>query len=496
MKIYLLIATVLACLINTNSLGQNKMDPSKLQADFDYLVNELREQHQGLYQYESKKKVDTKLDSLRNTLNKPLSKEDFYKLIRKTIYLTNEGHTYADLPKIQMVKLGLSKSFIPLKADFCDDRLLVKQYYGKKEMPLKAGMEILSINGYTVKEIREAIFDYIVTDGFNETSKYVWSSGGNFPLLYRLVFGATKNFELLVKGYEDKEASKVQIAAIRVPQFKAKNKQLAVKSCDYQQFKMELLNDSIAYLCIPSFASDAKVASGFEAFYEQSFKTIKAANIKHLILDVQYNGGGEEGNENLLYSYLSSKVVQKYKAVTMSKKAYEKRKGYESVQLDKWEIKEGASTAYRGDFANQSDYYSELGYEKPDSSIVFTGKVYLLTGGKTFSGGAEFASLFRLANRGLVVGEETGGTYEGNVSGYGTTIKLPNSKIKVSIPIVHFQMNVSPTLPGRGVMPDYTVAQTWEDYLKGENSKLKFVLDSLIMKEGKETENVVHSITE
>lgn len=43
-------------------------------------------------------------------------------------------------------------------------------------------------------------------------------------------------------------------------------------------------------------------------------------------------------------------------------------------------------------------------------------------------------------------------------------------------------MNVSPTVKGRGVMPDYEVRQSWEDYLKEGNTKKNFVLEEIIGK--------------
>ncbi|MEM1219315.1 MAG: hypothetical protein AAGH79_10400, partial [Bacteroidota bacterium] len=93
-----------------------------------------------------------------------------------------------------------------------------------------------------------------------------------------------------------------------------------------------------------------------------------------------------------------------------------------------------------------------------------------------FSGGAEFSSMLQMTNRAIFIGEETGGTYEGNVSGYSETTILPNTKIRVDIPTVHFQMDVEPILPGRGVLPDYEVRQTWADYMETRNAKLDFAL--------------------
>ncbi len=471
-----IVTIIIATLFISNCFSQNKISAQKLITDFDYLISELRLQHQGLYQYVDKHKVDQKLDSLRQTIKTPLSKLKFYQTVRSVVSLTNEGHTYTTLPKWEMIKVGLSKSFLPLGLVFLDKELIITQNYGKDVSGLKKGMKIISINEKSIEEITKTLFPLIPTDGFNETSKYEWGGGINLSLLYRLIYGEEKYFDLEVIAYENKTSQKIRIPSIRYPKFKTKNTKFKSKKFEYDDFSYRQINDSIAYLSIPSFGDDIK----YENYYRSVFKKIDSLNIKHLILDIQANNGGTEGNENLLFSYLSDSVIKKYKKVTMFKKPYSKNKDDEDYRFDKWQLK--GSLAERGDFTLSSDYYSNLEYSKPSKNIVFHGNLYVLTSGITFSGGAEFASMIKMTQRGIFIGEETGGTYEGNVSGYSETIKLPNSKIMVDIPTVHFQINVSPKIKGRGIMPDYLIPQKWEDYMNDKNAKLDFVTDFILKK--------------
>jgi len=212
----------------------------------------------------------------------------------------------------------------------------------------------------------------------------------------------------------------------------------------------------------------------YEAFYAKQFQKIDSLGIKHLVLDIQANTGGEEGNENLLFSYLSPERIRKYRRVTMMPKTYERKKDRKSILFDKWELK--GKMAERGEFTLYSDYYSELGYKRPKAEYIYSGKLYVLTSGITFSGGAEFASMVRMTQRGIFIGVETGGAYEGNVSGYSESLRLPHTRISLAIPSVHFQMDVQPEKPGRGIIPDYEVPQTWEDYMNEANAKLDFAV--------------------
>ncbi|WP_347375070.1 S41 family peptidase [Aequorivita sp. Q41] len=465
--------------IISNSIFAQATDDSysqkKFVEDFDYLITELKLQHQGLYEYVEKNETNAKIDSIRNTLETCQTKLEFYEKLRYVIGLTNEGHTSIDLPRWSMIKFGLSKSFIPLTVKLCNENLIVTQNYGNEVTDLKKGVKILSINGRKVSEILKKVYPLIPTDGFNETSKSEWVGGLNFSLLYRLVYGKEKKFKIEVQEFNKNKTQTLTIPAIRFTKFKTKKAKFASQDFDYNHFKFEQINDSIAYLSIPSFGDDH---INYEKFYQSNFKKIDSLHIKHLMIDIQANGGGTEGNENLLFSYLSNKITQKYKQVTMLPRPYRKNKNKEGYIEDAWKLED--TIAKRGSFTLFSDYYSDLGYEKPQKELIYSGKLYVLISGKTFSGGAEFTSLVKMTNRGIVIGEETGGTYEGNVSGYSEYVKLPNSKIEVKIPTVHFQINVEPKIKGRGVIPDYEVPQTWKDYLNGRNTKKNFTIKKIM----------------
>ncbi len=464
--------------IISNSIFAQSIDDSfsqkKFVEDFDYLITELKLQHQGLYQYVGENQTNAKIDSIRNTLKTCQNKLEFYEKLRLVIGLTNEGHTSIELPKWSTMKLGLSKSFIPLTVKYCNGSLIITQNYGNNISDLEKGAKIVSVNGRKISEILKKLYPLIPTDGFNITSRNEWIGGLNFSLLYRLAYGKNKKYEFKVQQFGNDEIKTINIPAIRFTKFKTKNAKFASQEFDYNNFKFEQISDSIAYLSIPSFGNDNV---DYEKFYQTNFKKIDSLNIEHLILDIQTNGGGTEGNENLLFSYLTNKVVQKYKQVTMLPKPYLKNKHKQGYIEDKWNFKD--TIAKRGEFTLFSDYYSDLGYKKPNQKLIYDGKLYVLISGRTFSGGAEFASLIKMTNRGIFVGEETGGAYEGNVSGYSEYIKLPKTNIEIKIPTVHFQINVIPEIKGRGVIPDYEVPQTWKDYLNGRNTKKDFTIKTI-----------------
>lgn len=393
MRIFLLLASIL---FFTSGNAQNKIKPKKLNEDFEYLITELKLQHQGLYEFVGKNQTDIKIDSIRNSLKIPQTKLKFYEKLRYVIGLTNEEHTSIEIPKWTMIKLGLSKSFLPLTVKLCNENLIITQNYGKDINGLKKGSKIISVNNKKVSEIFDKLYPLIPTDGFNETSKYEWIGGLNFSLLYRLFYGKEKKFKLQIQEFGNDKIQTLTVPPIQFTRFKTKNAKFKSKYFDYNELKFEQINDSIAYLSIPSFGNDDL---DYEDFYQKNFKKIDSLNIKHLIIDVQANGGGTEGNENLLFSYLSNKVVQKYKQVTMLPKPYQKNKNKQGYIEDKWRFQN--TIAKRGNFTLYSNYYSDLGYKKPKKELIYNGKLYVLISGRTFSGGAEFASLVKMTDRGI-----------------------------------------------------------------------------------------------
>src|SRR5699024_7235708 len=102
------------------------------------------------------------------------SKLAFYEKLRYVIGLTNEGHTSIELPKWTMIKLGLSRSFLPITVKLIDENLIITQNYGKNINQLEKGSKIIAINNIKVDEILENLYPLIPTDGFNETSKREW----------------------------------------------------------------------------------------------------------------------------------------------------------------------------------------------------------------------------------------------------------------------------------------------------------------------------------
>jgi len=107
----------------------------------------------------------------------------------------------------------------------------------------------------------------------------------------------------------------------------------------------------------------------------------------------------------------------------------------------------------------------------------FSGKVYVIISPDTYSGASEFSNMMYTKGLGTFVGQETGGGYYGNTSGYSNELMLPHSKIEISLPALQFMMNVDAKLPfGSGVIPDYKVIPTYQEYIDRKDVALEYIL--------------------
>lgn len=103
----------------------------------------------------------------------------------------------------------------------------------------------------------------------------------------------------------------------------------------------------------------------------------------------------------------------------------------------------------------------------------------------TYSASSDFVSIASRLDNVQVIGEETGGAYRSYISGAMFGLVLPNSKIGVKIPtwksILAFKEE--PSNRGRGVIPDYPVAVSLDDFINGKDAFKDFAFELISSKQ-------------
>lgn len=469
------------------------INKDSLLLDFELLKQGLEKYHTGLYWYTPKDSFDLKFSTVKAKIDHNMNAVEFYKIIAPIVSYTKEDHTNLYLPsKIKKLMIKEAK-FLPLTVKFLGTKLYCIENRSKTNDSIEY-KKIESINGETPEEIVSKLGSLYANDGNIKPVEYTDLDGFDFSKYYYLYYGNVTHFKIKFKGIEE---------PIVLPPFSIKNinknlgKKYHIKTYEtkstYTPLNFKIISDSIAYLGIHTFDNnEIKESSEYKTlkkFLNQSFKTISDKKIETLIIDISENGGGSEGNESLLYSYIGENY-QKYSAVkAKAQKTVLDNNVDKPIKFKTYDFLEKLFTTKKmpdGSIERRNNMFGFglMAYKK-EPKYKFEGQdIYVIISPITYSGGSEFANMTYSQSLATFVGQEAGGSYYGNTSGYTQTLILLHSKIEVDIPALQFKMNVTKKIPlGRGVIPDYEVIPTIQQYKLEENAPLNYTLNNLIPKQ-------------
>ncbi len=412
-----------------------------LKQDFKMLRDSLQDLHAGLYTYKSKMQMDKLFDQCEAKLDQPMTLIRFYCLVRYVVSGIEDGHTSAFLPpSVNKALIGQSR-FFPVLIRFIGD----KAYTTCDNEDLTAGIEITAVDHRPIGKIRQELFGYIPSDGSTQSGKYAEMNDGDSPFfyLYKLVYGDKETFAITYKLPGGVKMEK-QVNATLFKDIPCR----PVPENVTQYLKLTYPSNAIAVLTMKTFLNHKLEATheDFRKFLQSSFKHLGNKDITKLIIDVRDNGGGDDENGAFLVAYLTSRPFAYYASIETTKR--------------KFAIKD----------------HDQLALQRP-SENNFKGNVFVLINGKCFSGTTDFCGIARQFPNVKFIGEETGGGYYGNTSGARTTLILPNSQVKVNIPLWKYKAAVPEAkYKDRGIIPDYLLTPTISDVLQKKDVQMELAL--------------------
>ncbi len=496
----LLLVSLSACqsVKKSNRFMAEKIPAEKLRADVDFSYQKLKRYHPNLYWYISKEDLDYKFDSLKTTIQKPLTPNEFYFVLAPVIASIGEGHLrLRSYPKrySKAEEKALKKKnplFAQMEYKVLGNRLFVtenKHHIGN----ILPGSEILKINEDYVADLIEKYNRLYSSDGKNKTfQKYFINL--TFFSFYTLEKGYLDSASLLVK--KDNTISNIKIIRTKKSDNDLKKEEEKPKISELQKvkdfnpkantynrdFKFINADSSIAYIRIKSFS-----ANYAKKFYKTSFQKIKNANSDYLILDIRDNLGGSLSEINTLYSYLADKEFRLIKAPEMTSRTSGMSQNYFRGQNAFSAVLTAAGYPFflAGNFflstkKEQHYYFRDFNSRpaKPQKN-AFKGSLYVLVNGASFSASSIIAAKLKFEKRALIIGEETGGANDGTVAGVNNTVTLPNSKLTLPIGLFLIRPNITFENKSRGVTPDFYVDPDFENLKTSDDKTLKWVLDDI-----------------
>jgi C-terminal processing protease CtpA/Prc len=118
-----------------------------------------------------------------------------------------------------------------------------------------------------------------------------------------------------------------------------------------------------------------------------------------------------------------------------------------------------------------------LGLQQPRKPH-YGGPVYLLMDSGSFSTSVEFAAHLWSARRATLIGSNPDGSYWSNDSGITPTIALPNSGLRLDVPLTGYFHELAGDLPADGAIPpDVPVPYTVAERIAGEDKEMRVALE-------------------
>jgi hypothetical protein len=469
--IYLFIACMAIWISSTGFiLAQHNLTQAQLKEDFSLLKSALQEAHPGLYRYNSKDQFDSLFANTAGMLNHDMSQQDLFQLLLPLVAQIKCGHTkfHPDNNWSDNYYFGYDKVF-PFKLFFRDNKAWIIDGYDNNFKVTK-GAEVIAINNMPVVDIIDKLLKCGFSDGNNTTFKYIEMSKF-FSAYYANLFEAPDTFKIIYR--DDHLLQEVKVPAISRSIIDLYEKQQLEKTIKSEPYSLTFPMEKTALLTISSFWMDRKDMD-FDKFLKKSFHEINLKETTHLVIDLRDNEGGKDTRGALLLSYLMDKKFRYYdrlEASTNKKFSFAKQArlpkfyGVLRILLSKTD-----SNTYLW------KHNRNIKLQNPQKD-PFTGKVFVLTNGASFSVTAEFAAVTHYLKRATFIGEETGGAYYGNNSGTFVIVTLPNSRLNVGIPMLAYYTAVKDyPAPDRGIIPDYEVRSTVQDILNGKDAVLDFTL--------------------
>jgi C-terminal processing protease CtpA/Prc len=215
-------------------------------------------------------------------------------------------------------------------------------------------------------------------------------------------------------------------------------------------------------------------AGRLRKFFRQSFRTIKELQIKHLILDVRNNGGGEIDKCILLAKYIRNSPFKAVDTCTAASKSFGTYGSGINLRFFTW-------MAMQLIAARKADGQIHCGslerkIAQPKTTNHFNGQLYVLTSGPSFSATTLFLNYVKNEPNVTTIGEETSGGSYGNSGVLIPSLTMPNTKIRIRMPLFKIVNSENLNQKGRGFSPTYYVPPTLESIKKGIDLKMQKAL--------------------
>ena len=440
--------------------------------------------HPGLYRYNTPAQIDAAFRALELEFQQDRTLAEAYLAFSVLAAKVKCGHTYANFfNQSSPVQAALFQGpRIPFHFRWLGDRMIVTRSLAS-DPRIRAGTEVLSLNGVPVAEILARLMTVARADGNNDAKRvaYLQVDGTSeyeaFEIYWPLFFPSTS--PLVTLRVREPEASGVQ--TIQVPLVTYADRLAVVTAsegsgaaADAPLWELRLLDDRMGYLRMPSWVL-YKTKWNWQASLVETFETLVQRGTTDLVIDLRDNEGGNDVGDVIVSHLIAAPVPRqavtrlvRYRAVPEDLVPY----------LDTWDPSfknwgPAAIDATDGFYRLRRDSDDDLGAVIVPALPRYTGRLWVLVSATNSSATFEFAKTVRQNQLGTLVGQPTGGNQRGINGGAFFFLRLPHSGLELDLPLIgQFPEG---DRPDAGLQPDVLVVPTVKDIASGRDPELEAV---------------------
>ena len=474
-----------------NTYITSPLPVEKLKNDVDHAQKLLVKYQPKLDWYITEDSLNSKFDSLRNNVTAPMTSKEFFENLSPVIYSVRQGHNRLRPALIKPTSQqkanskGIKAPIAQFEYMIDNDRLFITENQST-DSTIQAGTEVIAINGESVQDILKKCYSLFTSDGYN-TTLFPQFAAKNFQKICIAFYPEWK--DSIYFSFQNDETIR-KIYGLSVKENKVQKKP------DLRTLSFLTPDSTIAVMKISLFSS-----GNYQKFYQKSFATLSTAKTQALAIDLRNNPGGSLREITYLYSFLtdSAFIFTDKAEVTSPYSCAFNGKSLSVILARKNILSKLTSTLSYPIFYTISSiidllsvskeedgkyYYSHSSakWKQPDKNR-FTGKIYVLANGGSFSASCILLSNLQGSKRAFVVGEETGGAYNGTVAGRMKTKTLPASKLQLIVGMQAIQPHYKSSIEGRGIFPDKEIIPTIENRINQQDPEIEWIKNHVIINE-------------
>lgn len=475
----LLFTTVLSKATVAAQAADQPISAEAFQEDLQLLKQALFDLHGEPFAYHSQEAFTAWFKEQAAKGKEPLSTLDAYRIIGQLNPLIGDSHTEIRLPGSFYEAIDTEYLMFPFGVRYLRDSLFLTVNLSGEERAIP-GSVIQRINGKDANELFLLIRQYFERDGVNETGPNIQASS-LFMDYYALLIDQPSAFTVDFLSPTGKEYT-LEVPSQKWPvlekRLEAHWEEKLPKTGPKQPLAFEMKGD-IGYLKVRTFDPGRihRAKQQPAQFFKAAFEKLTAAGAQELIIDVRNNGGGNEEVFIPLLQHLLAAPFQVYRELSIKTLEIPLKEHFPYDKPKK--LEKAAKKAYAAVEGRFHDLKSPAVQMTAPALPQFKGKVFVLMNERSYSATGDFIGVLDQYDRATFVGVETGGNPYQNVAGERITLLLPNTKLRIGIPLLKYVINNDHKNEGRGMLPDLPIPQTVGEIIHFQDFQLEKLLQHI-----------------